>query len=367
VIAVVWHHTGSGAFADVWILQQGHFGVDFFFAISGFLITTLLLREHRRNGAISYRKFLARRAFRIFPLFYAVLSLYVVLTLLTRRDTAEAHQFFRNLPAFATYTSNWFVDLQQGTSVTFYFAWSLATEEQFYIFWPPLLALMLAKGRDSVLTPLAAIGVLVTVNMIALHAVGGDALPVTILRSLSLPMLLGVLGALLADRAPTFRVVDRALRAMPTQVLLVAALIGELAVGVQGEIIQVTMVLLVVACCLPGRGPFDHLLQWTPLARVGVISYGVYLMHMLAANVVRPVIGREYGIAVFIGTSLVVLAAAEASFRWFETPLLRIKDRRFSSQNGPTPPRVENAATRPSRRPIGVGVVSRYVHRRPRR
>jgi peptidoglycan/LPS O-acetylase OafA/YrhL len=63
------------------------------------------------------------------------------------------------------------------------------------------------------------------------------------------------------------------------------------------------------------------------LRHVGKISYGVYLMHMLAANAVRPIVGRQTGPTVFAATLVVVIAIATISFRWFESPILRRKER----------------------------------------
>ena len=148
VLAVIWSHA-SGVH-DLALLNQGRRGVDFFFAISGFLITTLLLREHSRSGGISLRDFYFRRTLRIFPLYYAVLCLYCVLAFLTLSGKPKGAEFWNNLPAFLTYTSNWFVSADHaGDGVTFYFAWSLATEEQFYLFWPPLMVLALYAVRRS--------------------------------------------------------------------------------------------------------------------------------------------------------------------------------------------------------------------------
>ena len=104
VTAVVWHHT-SGMPGPA-IFTKGYLGVDFFFAISGFLITTLLVREQNATSRISLGKFYARRCLRIFPLYYVTLLLYVVLVALTQHNSAEGKDFFRHLPAFATYTSN---------------------------------------------------------------------------------------------------------------------------------------------------------------------------------------------------------------------------------------------------------------------
>ena len=75
ILAVIWHHAVDPA--GIW----GYFGVSLFFAISGFLITTLLLRERAATGRISLRNFYMRRTLRIFPLYYAVVALYVVVVL----------------------------------------------------------------------------------------------------------------------------------------------------------------------------------------------------------------------------------------------------------------------------------------------
>jgi peptidoglycan/LPS O-acetylase OafA/YrhL len=87
IAAVIWHHAGGTRHSG--LLFRGHHGVSLFFAISGFLITTLLLRERVRNGQVSLGRFYGRRTLRIFPLYYAVIALYVALVyLLDRRSDA---------------------------------------------------------------------------------------------------------------------------------------------------------------------------------------------------------------------------------------------------------------------------------------
>ena len=109
VLAVVWHHTVGHDKTLPYFFSNGDEGVTLFFAISGFLITTLLLRERDTAGSINLRAFYIRRALRIFPLYYAVVALYVVLTLLFERTTPAGREFFANLIFFLTYTSNWYV------------------------------------------------------------------------------------------------------------------------------------------------------------------------------------------------------------------------------------------------------------------
>ncbi|WP_078316508.1 acyltransferase [Mycobacterium sp. D16Q16] len=328
VLAVIWHHT-SGT-PGPRISHSGFMGVDFFFAISGFLITTLLVRERDRTSDVSLRNFYARRALRIFPLYYAVLALYVLLVLATERDTPKGERFFGDLPAFLTYTVNWFVDLSTGASVPFYFSWSLSTEEQFYLLWPPLLvgALVLSKGK--VWAPFVVLFVLVAVSTGTGVFFDARVLPWRVLASLSLPILLGAAFAIVVNTRRGYARVAAVLGWWWSAPAVFAAMIAALWFGAPPWSIQVLMVVTVVAVSIREDTLMHPVLSWRPLAFIGVISYGIYLMHMLCANVVRRIAHEEQGLALCAGTTILVIAVAYLSFRYFETPLLRIK-RRFES------------------------------------
>src|SRR5690349_17019747 len=110
-------------------------GVDLSFSISGFVITTLLVREFLRTGRINIRRFYARHALRLFPLYFTVLSVYVALVFIAGAGTPAGSTFLEHIPAYATLTANWAVPLANGNDTIFYFAWSLATQEQFYLLW----------------------------------------------------------------------------------------------------------------------------------------------------------------------------------------------------------------------------------------
>lgn len=323
VLAVVWHHTAGKTYEG--FLGRGALGVDMFFAISGFLITTLLLRERSRTGGVSLRKFYARRTLRIFPVYYLVLLTYTVLVAVTRSGTSEADAFWHHLPAFATYTSNWFVDLSTDSNVTFYFAWSLATEEQFYLFWPPLLVLLLhwRQGRAGV--AVLAIVILAAVTIAVDRGVRSDALAWRVVGSLAVPILLGAAAAILLHYRRSFdRLAPVLGQRFAAPVFGVGALV-LVALGAPEEIVQLTMVLLIAACCVREDTWLHPVLTLRPLVFIGVISYGVYLMHMLAANLVRPAIGDQYGLLVFLATVPVVLLVAYLSFRFVEQPILARK------------------------------------------
>jgi peptidoglycan/LPS O-acetylase OafA/YrhL len=325
VLAVIWTHTTIGH--TVTLLNQGHRGVDLFFAISGFLVTTLLLREYRRTGAVSMRDFYMRRTLRIFPLYFAVLAMYCVLVFAMLRGTPKAAEFWHNVPAFLTYTSNWLVSVENGgkDGVTFYFAWSLATEEQFYLLWPALMVLALRFVPRTALLVIPVTGLL-------LLQMAGDALkPVsfagTMLASLAPAILFGVLLAILADDEKTFRGLYAFLGRRWVAPVLALLMVAGLAVDAPWRVVSFSMALLVACVCLREDTWLHPLLKCRPLAYIGTISYGIYLMHMLAANAMRKALGQDFGVDVFLVTIPVVIAMASASFRYFERPLLRYKTR----------------------------------------
>ena len=161
ILGVVWFHTWYiTAYYPVLrtmpILRIGEFGVHVFFGISGFLITTLLLREQERYGSISLRDFYIRRALRIWPVYYLTLAFYVSLVLVTEHGSDRGRLFFHYLPGYLTYTFTWFAG-SATSGVIFNFAWSLATEEQFYCFWPATLRFI--RGWGAALVMMASIAV----------------------------------------------------------------------------------------------------------------------------------------------------------------------------------------------------------------
>lgn len=329
VIGVIWTHVSGRHTLN--LLNQGNRGVDLFFAISGFLVTTLLLREYRRDGRISLRDFYIRRTLRIFPLYYAVLFTYCVLMFFTLRGTPKAEEFWSNLAAFATYTSNWFVSTSNGADhgVTFYFAWSLATEEQFYLFWPPLIVLMLWKLRHQWALIFAAL-FLILVKLVA-ERYAEISLLATMLASLAPAILFGSAFAVLLNNRSAFNlvypVVGHKYMASATGLLLVAML----QFNAPWLLVNAVMAVLVTSVCIREDTHLHPLLRWRPAMFLGTISYGIYLMHMLAANFVRKLLGHASGIDVFIVTTLVVIVMAYLSFRYFEAPILALKTR-FQSQ-----------------------------------
>src|SRR5262245_61274078 len=157
VLAVLLYHAELAAF------QGGFLGVDVFFALSGFLITRLLVEEFEKSGAISLRDFYVRRARRLLPALVAVIVVAAVATAFLVQDAA--HKTRQDAAAALVYLSNWwFVISEQsyfeswGRPPLLQHLWSLAIEEQFYVAWPIIAGALLKAAGGYVLVFVALIG-----------------------------------------------------------------------------------------------------------------------------------------------------------------------------------------------------------------
>ena len=144
VMAVILYH------ADVSWMPGGFLGVEVFFVVSGFLITSLLLEERARNGVVDLRNFWIRRGRRLLPALYLLLAVVSVAALLVYQDAAG--RMGGDVLAALAYVYNWwqiFLDesyfAQAGRPPLLQHLWSLAVEEQFYLLFPPIFALGLVK------------------------------------------------------------------------------------------------------------------------------------------------------------------------------------------------------------------------------
>jgi peptidoglycan/LPS O-acetylase OafA/YrhL len=316
IVTIIWTHT-----APPWVNERlahiGSQGVTLFFAISGFLITTLLLRERARNAAIDIKSFYVRRVLRIFPLYYGVLMLYIVVVTLMERHTAAGRAFFAHLVYFATCTSNLFVPLDG--RVIFYFAWSVAAEEQFYLVWPSLLHLSRTESGASIVLCLVG-AVCVTGQWLGIPHFG--AFPVAT-----------VAGALLAVMLHTrngFSALQLILGWTWSPVIFAIALTLVLTVATApGFVVDIILAGLVGACVIREKHSLAPFLSLGPIVYVGSISYGMYLLHMLCKNLAIRLLGEPQlvanGFVLFAVTLLMAIVAAGVSFRYYESMFLKLK------------------------------------------
>lgn len=327
ILAVIWHHAAGPAFSVYSpAFDRGFNGVTLFFAISGFLITTLLIREKEKTGRVSLTKFYMRRTLRIFPLYYTVLIVYALVVWFMEKDQTAKAAFFENLPYYATYTSNWFVSYDG--RVIFYFAWSLATEEQFYLVWPAVQKRL--GGRAAVLAMLVALvfALLVRTNLLGFP----EGFLRTVIVSIAPAICLGSVLAHLMHQPRSFAVLYRIFGWRFAPVFYFVATFAYLGSPFYQDWAAHFLCTLVVASCVIRE---DHVLgralSWGLIRWIGMISYGMYLMHMLALNAYKisaNFVGIPHNpLLEFVGASAVATIAATISFKYYESFFLEVKKR----------------------------------------
>lgn len=160
ILAVLWHHSPANKLvSSPLLLERGFVGVDFFFVLSGFLITTLLLREERQNGRISLTAFYRRRALRILPAYFLLVTLMSVYWIGVKGQWDQLGM----VPYYYAFLANFLKGDIPLLSIT----WSLSVEEQYYLVWPALLVLlpMSTKLRAGVLTILIGLCLLTMLGL----------------------------------------------------------------------------------------------------------------------------------------------------------------------------------------------------------
>lgn len=323
--------------AIVRFTQFGGAGVNLFFVLSGFLVTGILLRQRGAPGY--FKNFYARRVLRIFPLYYAALTVIAAATLVLQSRLPQLAPLVRAQPWLWTYTNNVFEFVSGKPLPIVGHFWSLAVEEQFYLLWPIVVAVVAPRGMWVVCGVCVAIAIATRASLLG-NVDYGLAMRLT-------PWNLDALavGAALAlwffrrGNLVTFRavgswcvaawcawVVAVALRVLPLPggaLRLVFDELGALAFGG----------LLVLA--LDGR-LVRQALQAPWLRACGHYSYGIYVLHWplhsLVALGLQPVIARQQGaLAVLLAVLLALAEAgltfvlARASFRLFESRFLSLK------------------------------------------
>lgn len=324
IAAVVWHHACEPL---AWpATSRGFLGVDLFFVISGFLIVTLLLRERDRTGRIDLPAFYMRRSLRILPLNIAVTcGLWAAAAWL---PGGEAANIRAGAPWALLYLSNW-IAVDGMLAVT----WSLSAEEQFYLVWPALERWL----RPAVpLLWLACLGTSLVLVLGHAHAGLFPWLPGMLAQTTFVPILLGV-GLAHALHAPRhFARAARWLGHRAAAPLVLAALLAAASLpgadisGLPRLCLHVLFTLLVAACVVREDNGLRALLRAWPCARIGAVSYGIYLLHHIALHFVHKLAAKApawHPLLTFVCGLGLAWALAELSFRTFERFFLRLKDR----------------------------------------
>ncbi|MFZ9629676.1 MAG: acyltransferase family protein [Ilumatobacteraceae bacterium] len=358
VMAVVVYHGHHS-----W-LEGGYIGVEVFFVISGYLITLLLLGEHERNRRIDIQGFWLRRARRLLPalvVLFSIVAIYIAAFYPATREQSRG-----DFVAGVFYVSNWYQLLVgQGYGAAEAFVplrhlWSLAVEEQFYLVWPVVMAVVLSRRRylPNLARRFVGVAVVVAVATAALYrpgvvaACGGESNTglATIaghcinvneflyLGSLSRSsgLLLGAGFALVWRPAAIMRGAMRD-RGFGLGVMAFAALgaLGWLAVSMhliesgvynpwlfRGGLFLVGVLTLVVLAAVTHQRSFASPVLGNPVLRwLGTRSYGLYLYHWPIFQMFRTQANIELSLGQFVAALAISLVVTEISFRLVEMPV----------------------------------------------
>jgi peptidoglycan/LPS O-acetylase OafA/YrhL len=321
--------------------KVGWMGVDLFFVLSGYLITGILLDTVDRKDY--YRNFIIRRTLRIFPLYYVCLALFTVVTKLTEHSQWGAIRTWGGVGWFFAYLGNIHIAWMNAMPPIFSFSplWSLQIEEQFYLLYPAIvLFLSQLRLRNLLMTCVVAAPLLRSFLLFFVTGSGEARLVLTPCRMDSLA--LGGLVALLV-RSPlaqglTLTQVRTGALVTGSAVLCCAVVSADLGSPIMSSVgytvIDIASSLFLIMVVLwPSSRPAKWL-RWRPLVYTGRIAYGLYLLHGPSSWAVRSVIESLTGIEIkgHSGLSVPVtfvsaFIAAGLSWRFFESPILSLKER----------------------------------------
>lgn len=302
-----------------WLGDVAHLGVIVFFVISGFLITSLLMRERQTSGTVSLKKFYLRRTMRIFPAFYAFILAMVVASHWGWVRMTAADLFYS-----LTYTMNYY----PARSWSVGHLWSLSVEEQFYLLWP--VAFLLLKEKRALLAALLAFAGAPLVRM-ALRLVFAPHSP---WRDLEIfPALADniAIGCVLALLRPTLVIQPWYLRMTSSRWLFLAIplvfsinrLLGYALVDLFGSpVMLIGIAVLIESSTRHDASLAGRLLNWKPVAFVGTFSYSLYLWQ-------QPFLDRHVDtpLRAFPQNILLAMVAAVVSYYLIEKAFMRTRER----------------------------------------
>lgn len=330
---VVGYHLG------VPLTWGGFLGVDVFLVLSGFLITSILLRERLATGRVRLGRFWWRRILRLLPALLLMVTVAVVAAPIVGRP-GDANYLFSGMAAI-TYTSNLFVSIGGVKLGALDPTWSLALEEQFYLVWPLILiaAYKLSHRMNFTGWLLAGLGAVAAGSfflMWALFEVRTDGLtPLSYYRpdARAGGLLLGCMLAVAFVNETGRRLMERWGRqatwiGLAVLLALVAAMPHnwpqqQMVFGVLIPLASLASALL-IGGLVSSKTLVSTVLSSAPAVWVGRISYSLYLWHVLVFRATGPFVDGPAGKVLQLA---VAVAFATASYYFVEKPFLKLKDR----------------------------------------
>lgn len=319
------------------VIAGGFLGVDVFFVLSGFLITSLLLREYSISGRVNLKHFFIRRAIRLLPALYLLLIIDFVIALLN--GTSLSGQW--NITwATILNLNNWyfvFPILRHGPAdfkSNLGHLWSLSVEEQFYLFWPAVLIVFVKwqKTRSFLPVLIAILISLVMLRRIILWQEDVSYLVILIRTDARLDSLL--VGALMAFGFRDLLIDQRVLRvcayvSLPIFFGLAFQGPGSSLLDSVGFTLVALVAMIMIYASVENAWGLCRLFEVRWLVFVGKISYGLYLWHFVIFDFISSNVGTD---SRFLRSTFAFMAVlATTLFSWFyvEKPLLLLKERKY--------------------------------------
>jgi peptidoglycan/LPS O-acetylase OafA/YrhL len=303
-------------------------GVYIFFVISGFLITTLLLREVDEYGSIRLGRFYLRRAFRILPPVYAYIAVLGLLTIAGKIHLATG-KVVAALCFYGNYTYRpWPID----------HFWSLGIEEQFYLFWPlALLILLRWKGRTAAVRLAVIVICVCPIIRTAMHILGGPY--VRYINGFGFQgradaLMFGCLLAMLCGTAAFEKVYVKVASLWCIFPLILIGVSSALEVRFGnywdfpiGYTLNGVCISIFLLWCVRNPGTrIGRLLNWKPVTHIGVLSYSIYIWQQLFLNPHNVSVFGTFFIAKVPLSFLSIFLAASGSYYLIERPALRLRE-----------------------------------------
>ncbi len=347
-LVVFFHHSLQNIHSDhmlinfflIIIQKNGWVGVDLFFVLSGFLITTLLLKERSTLGKFSLINFWIRRSLRIWPLYYlALLFGFFVGPIFFPNPLINHSRVWEELPWYLVFLGNWKVSLDgysQYAQISH--LWTISLEEQFYLLWPVILIFI--KGFKS---SFAAGIIILSISIFSrfILASWGVQHPGIYTNTLARidTLTIGALLALFYFYSPAIFSKIKMFSSFPMIILILSALavyLYRIYLFDPSQTINIVMGFLIIALfmsylvfmALQKNTKINKLLAIKMFVWLGKISYGLYIWHILALEITDHLITNPNMRYISILLSFIItVILGYLSYRFYESKFLIIKDR----------------------------------------